>query len=70
MPASVPVPAIVQHVQSVSSKLTEQTQCDWPAVLPFAFIDRKQFADYRRRLWSRDPHCVYCRERISTGISF
>jgi hypothetical protein len=36
-------------------------------ILPFAFIDKKQYSDYRKRLWNRDPNCTYCGKRIAHG---
>ena len=36
-------------------------------ILPFVFPTKAQYKAYRERLWSRDPHCTYCRQRIGKG---
>ncbi|HEY4262204.1 MAG TPA: HNH endonuclease signature motif containing protein [Schlesneria sp.] len=64
MPISVPA-AVVQHVQKAATQVHDRD--DEPRILPFMFIDRKQFKEYRRKLWNRDPHCTYCRQRIGSG---
>ena len=53
------------HHQTV---IVETSPQELPSsLLPFAFTNKKQYADYRRRLWQRDPTCAYCRKRIASG---
>jgi HNH endonuclease len=53
--------APVDHFDRPAPLVQEQRN---PDILPF-IMNRQQYKVYRVRLWTRDPHCVYCGNRIA-----